>query len=104
MSTRTRHRLPGSRASNLYFKYKLSCVRADMTDSDLEQLSDGNGRMYTSLLGQRAMLQDPVLNDFCATWDHWWALYQQWRQTGEEEIWIEQDRAYRKVMKAIDRL
>jgi hypothetical protein len=93
-----------TRGDNLYFKYKMRCVRADMTDADLEQLSDFNSRMFTSLLGQRARLRNPNIDHFCRCWDEWQALMQLWRQTQDSEIWEQQERAHRQLMEAIDGL
>jgi len=38
---------PGTskRGDNLYFRFKMKSVTADMSDDDLLRLSDGNGRM-----------------------------------------------------------
>jgi hypothetical protein len=93
-----------SRRDNLYFKFKMSAVTASMTDAEIERLSDGNGRMLTSLMGQRERLRDPVLDRYCRCFDHWHALFQQWRQTADEEIWQEQERAHRAVVRALDAL
>jgi hypothetical protein len=96
---------PGNaRADNLYFQFKMSCVRPEMTDADLIRLSDGNGRMLTSLRGHHARLRDANIDNFCRRWDEWHALYQQWRQTQDNEIWEQQERAHRRLLLAIDRL
>ena len=78
---------PRTRGDNLYFRYKMGAVRADMTDAEIERLSDGNGRILTSLLGQRARLRNTNIDNFCRCWDEWHALMQQWRQTQDNEIW-----------------
>ena len=95
---------PRTRGDNLYFRYKMGAVRADMTDADLERFSDGNGRMLTSLLGQRARLRNPTIDHFCRAFDEWRALMQQWRQTQDDEIWEQQERAHQRLLQAFDRL
>jgi hypothetical protein len=82
----------------------MGAVSADMSDADLERLSDGNGRMLTSLLGQRARLRNPTIDHFCRCWDEWQALMQLWRQTQDSEIWEQQERAHQQLMHAIDQL
>jgi hypothetical protein len=95
---------PRTRADNLYYQYKMRAVTAETSDADLEQLSDGNGRMLTSLLGQRARLRNPTIDHFCRAFDEWRALMQQWRQTQDDEIWQQQERAHRRLLQAIDKL
>jgi hypothetical protein len=102
----TTTRIPGPKThgDNLYFRFKMSAVRADMTDAEIEQRSDGNGRILTSLLGRRARLRDPRLDYFCNCFDEWFALMQAWRQTDDPEIWEQQERAHARLMLAIDNL
>jgi len=93
-----------ARANNLYFRFKMASVTADMSDEDLKRLSDGNGRILTSLLGRRARLRNANIDHFCRCWDEWHALMQQWRQTQDNEIWEFQERAHQRLLQAIDRL
>ena len=86
------------RAQNLYYLFKMSEVRADMSDEDIERLSDGFGRMKTSLLGKRARLRNPVLDAYCRAFDRWHQLME--TDASVEEI----DRAYAAVEQAMDRL
>jgi hypothetical protein len=73
----------------------MASVTAEMTDDDLETLSDGNTRMLTSLLGQRARLRDPVLDAYATAFDRWHALV----QSGETDVELEQ--AYREVLRTL---
>jgi hypothetical protein len=97
------------RSDNLYFKFKMSAVRADMTDSDLIELSDGNGRMLTSLRCRHAELNDPALANFAAAFDHWHSLMRQQRESirhgsdAEFEFLSGQlDRAHERMTAALD--
>jgi hypothetical protein len=97
------------RSDNLYFKFKMASVTADMTDADLIQLSDGNGRMLTSLRCRHAELNDPALARYAAAFDRWHSLMLQHREAcchgSDEEIEflnVELDRAHESMSAALD--
>jgi hypothetical protein len=82
----------------------IDSVEASMTDDQIEQLADGDTRLLTSLQGQRARLQDPNLDRYCRAWDEWFATFQQYRQTGDEEIWLDQERAHWRLLQALRKI
>jgi hypothetical protein len=58
----------------------LALVRADMTDDQIEELAAGDGRLRTSLLGERACKRDPLLAAFRAASDRLRSAHAAWKE------------------------
>jgi hypothetical protein len=101
---------PGTskRGDNLYFRFKMKSVTADMSDDDLLRLSDGNGRMLTSLRIEREHQRDPLLAAFARESDKYFALHETMRSAyargSDEEVQrlaVETEKTYWRMSAAL---